>query len=102
VYDVHMATDTPVPGQLPLSFPDEPVPVPGVSWFVTFGIGTEFGRMYTEVLVPADLSVQEQSERVRAATFARYGRSWAFDYPPEQFDDSIGRYNLALREVISA
>jgi hypothetical protein len=31
----------------------------------------------------------------------QYGRNWAFHYRPEDFDDSIARYNLRLRETLT-
>lgn len=73
-----------------------------VSWYITFGLGTPDGQLYTEVRVSADLDVREQGEAVRQAVYARYGRAWAFDYPPEQFEDAIAAYNLRLREVVTA
>lgn len=73
-----------------------------VPWYVTFGIGGLYGGQYTEIRVPAHLSRQEQAEKVRMTAFDRYGTSWAFDYPPEAFDRSIGRYGMTLREVVTA
>ena len=70
------------------------------SWYITFGLGTQWGRHYTEVRVPEHLSIAEQDDAVRRTAFAHYDRRWAFHYPPEAFDDAIGRYDLTLREVL--
>jgi hypothetical protein len=70
------------------------------TWYVTFGLGTPDGRTYTEVKVRASLPRDEQDLAVRHAVVMRYGRNWAFNYPPEDFDDSIARYNLRLRETL--
>lgn len=73
-----------------------------VSWYITFGLGTPDGKTYTEIRVPAYLPTEDQEAQARAAAFRRYGRQWAFHYPPEDFDDCIATYNLTLREVVTA
>ena len=73
-----------------------------VSWYITFGIGGPHGKQYTEVKVPAELSYFEQAARARKVAVERYGRTWAFDYPPQEFEESIARYGLTVREVIEA
>jgi hypothetical protein len=74
------------------------------TWYVTFGVGTPDGQLYTEVKVPLDNALfrVEREELARKTTFERYGKAWAFIYPHEQYLDSIGRYNLRLRETITA
>lgn len=73
-----------------------------VPWYITFGLGGPFGYQYTEVRVPACYSDANQEAYVRQVAVERYGRKWAFNYPPDQFDESIGCYGLTLREVVTA
>jgi hypothetical protein len=73
-----------------------------VSWFITFGLGSPDGRTYTEIQVPALMERREQERLVRATVIGRYGRQWAFDYPPEDFDSAISQYGLTLREKLVA
>lgn len=72
-----------------------------VSWYVTFGIGGLYGGTYTEMRVPANLPRYEQEMAVRMKAFELYGKAWAFHYPPESFQRSIGRYGMTLREVVT-
>lgn len=73
-----------------------------VSWYITFGFGGPHGGQYTEILVPADLPRDEQQMRARMAAFAHYDKVWAFDYGPDQFERSIKKYGMTLRETIDA
>ena len=73
-----------------------------VTWAVTFGLGGEHGRSYTAVEVPAHLSAADQEALVREAAYRHYGRDWAFDYPPARFYNAIKRWDLTLRETITA
>jgi hypothetical protein len=71
-----------------------------VSWYITFGFGGEWGGHYTEIRVPAHLSPTTQEEVSRLAAFDRYGKVWAFQYAPEQFERCIQKYGMKLREVL--
>lgn len=73
-----------------------------VSWFITFGFGQAHSGQYTEIKVPACYSTAHQNVYARQMAFERYGKAWAFDYPPEAFEDSIASYGMTLREVIEA
>lgn len=71
------------------------------SWSITHGIGTPAQNTYTEVVLPDVLPDDVRpGELVRHAAFETYGRAWAFDYRPEQFDECVGRWGARRRERI--
>lgn len=82
----------------------------GTSWWITFGIGTPAAGTYTEVRIlpgpdgsqtpPTGLPRAVVDAAVETVAHRLYGRAWAFHYPPEDYHDAVGRYALALREVV--
>jgi hypothetical protein len=60
-------------------------PVKGDPWYVTFGLGTPAGGMYSEVIIPEELDVPREFRElvVRHAIMETYGTNWAFTYPPD-------------------
>jgi hypothetical protein len=72
-----------------------------VTWYVTFGFGGMWGGHYTEILVRSDAQ-PDQEMAARMAAFAYYGTEWAFIYAPEHYQQSIAKYGMKRREVISA
>jgi hypothetical protein len=52
--------------------------------------------------MPASWSRDAQHEMVRATALAAYGTAWAFEYPPERFEDCIRKYGMTLRETVPA
>lgn len=78
--------------------PDTPRASDAVSWYVTFGFDSGHARQYSEIVVPASLSLADQERRVRQVAHAEYGLNWAFQYPPDRFADAIQRHDLTLRE----
>ena len=76
---------------------------PTVSWYITFGFGGPYGGQYTEIKMPLGILTRtEHSEIARKTAFEVYGTAWAFHYGPDQFEQSIARYGMKLREVIEA
>jgi hypothetical protein len=95
--------------------PDE-APLP-TSWTVTFGLGGPAANTYTEVRFPAEVldrladpewwGVTDEharerilDETVRQVAEQAYGRSWAFHYRPDQYDESVARWSPRRREVL--
>jgi hypothetical protein len=90
------------------------------SWTVTFGLGGPAAGTYTEVRFPAAVLDAEGGARefvagaadpayelerllddlVRRVAEETYGRSWAFHYRPEQYEQSVARWNTRRREVV--
>lgn len=80
---------------------DASVPRDPRSWSITHGIGTPAAGTYTEVVLPEALPDDvDPGELVQHAAFETYGRAWAFDYPPERFDECVGRWGAVRRERI--
>jgi len=81
----------------------------GALWYVTHGLGTPAGGTYTEVafarhtplatgIPPAEQSREVLEQVVRSSIRELYGNRWAFHYPPEEYGEAIGRWQLSLRE----
>jgi hypothetical protein len=73
-----------------------------VTWAITFGLGTEHKGTYTEIVMPAAWSIEYQAHAAYVAACERYGRDWAFAYPPEKIAESVHAYGITtVRDMIT-
>jgi hypothetical protein len=74
------------------------------SWFVTFGLGKAAGGTYTEVVlapVVRELPERVQEEAVRRVVRDLYANAYAFIYRPDQYAESIERWDTKRRERVA-
>jgi hypothetical protein len=88
-----------------------PDAVPGGDpWYITHGFGKPAVHTYTEVVFTREVQQaldehHPDPDRVRDEVVRRvandlYGTSWAFHYPPAEYDDAIGRFLMIRRERV--
>jgi len=90
--------------RLQVSVPDTEVNE-SLLWYVTHGLGGILAFTYTEVafaldLVPEELPAEVLDTVVRGVARELYGDRWSMCYPPEQYDEAIGRHGMELRERV--
>ena len=63
------------------------------NWYFTFGCGMKHANCYVKITA-------SDYGRARQLMFEHYGKKWAFQYPEEEYDEAIAKWNYKLLEHI--